>query len=52
MYIGQEARFGGKVLAVENEAARTRLEIAVMALNKYDAAPELNSLQLAAFMRT
>ena len=43
MYIGQEARFGGKVLAVKNETARTRLEIAVMALNKYDAAPELNS---------
>lgn len=43
MYIGQEARFGGKVLAVTNEPTKTRLEIAVMALSKYDAAPELNA---------
>ncbi|UBX48509.1 Slp family lipoprotein [Providencia alcalifaciens] len=46
MYIGQEARFGGKVLSVFNEPKKTRIEIAVMTLNKYDAAPELNSPSL------
>ncbi|EKT57521.1 Slp family lipoprotein [Providencia sneebia] len=43
MYVGQEGRFGGKVISVFNEPSRTRLEIAVMPLNKYDAAPELNT---------
>ncbi|EFB73756.1 Slp family lipoprotein [Providencia rustigianii] len=43
MYVGQEARLGGKVLSVLNEPKRTRVEIATMVLNKYDAAPELNS---------
>lgn len=46
MYLGQEARFGGKVISVFNEPTRTRLEISVMALNKYDAAPELNSASI------
>ncbi|MEI9696693.1 Slp family lipoprotein [Moellerella wisconsensis] len=44
MYIGQEGRFGGKVISVFNEPEKTRLEIAVMPLNKYDAAPELNTV--------
>ncbi|EKT62731.1 Slp family lipoprotein [Providencia burhodogranariea] len=43
MYIGQEGRFGGKVISVFNEPNKTRLEIAVMPLSKYDAAPELNT---------
>ncbi|MBP6121268.1 MULTISPECIES: Slp family lipoprotein [Providencia] len=46
MYIGQEARFGGKVLSVYNEPTKTRLEISVMTLNKYDASPELNSASI------
>ncbi|EMF0915925.1 MULTISPECIES: Slp family lipoprotein [Providencia] len=43
MYIGQEGRFGGKVISVFNQPNKTRLEIAVIPLNKYDAAPELNT---------
>nr|WP_314265842.1 Slp family lipoprotein [uncultured Moellerella sp.] len=43
MYIGQEGRFGGKVISVDNEQQKTRLEIAVMQLNPYDAAPEMSS---------
>lgn len=37
MYIGQEGRFGGKVISVFNQPNKTRLEIAVIPLNKYDA---------------
>lgn len=43
LYIGQEGRFGGKVISVLNNNNQTRLEIAVMPLSKYDAAPRLNT---------
>lgn len=33
LYMGQEARFGGKVVAVSNKNGMTRLEIAVMQLD-------------------
>ncbi|HGJ5882778.1 Slp family lipoprotein [Arsenophonus sp.] len=42
LYIGQEGRFGGKVISILNNN-QTRLEIAVMPLSKYDAAPRLNT---------
>lgn len=41
LYIGQEGRFGGRVIDVKNLATSTQLEIAVMPLSEYDAAPEL-----------
>ncbi|QAV24776.1 Slp family lipoprotein [Proteus hauseri] len=41
LYIGQEGRFGGRVINVKNLTSSTQLEIAVMPLSKYDAAPEL-----------
>ncbi|OSN05157.1 hypothetical protein AU510_10080 [Lonsdalea britannica] len=34
VYVGQEARLGGKVVAVSNEANRTRLEISSMPLDE------------------
>lgn len=46
MYIGQEGRFGGKVISVFNEPNKTRLEIAVIPLNKFDAAPELDTASI------
>ncbi|MBL0812841.1 Slp family lipoprotein, partial [Klebsiella michiganensis] len=40
LYVGQEARFGGKVVSVQNQQGKTRLEIATVQLD--DAArPEL-----------
>ncbi|EDX0370594.1 Slp family lipoprotein [Salmonella enterica] len=33
LYIGQEARFGGKVVAVQNQQGKTRLEIAIVPLD-------------------
>jgi outer membrane lipoprotein len=33
IYVGQEARFGGRVVSVTNEGSRTRLEIAAMPLD-------------------
>ncbi|RLR18323.1 Slp family lipoprotein, partial [Sodalis-like symbiont of Bactericera trigonica] len=33
LYIGQEGRFGGKVVKVTNETGRTRLEIATVPLD-------------------
>ena len=40
LYVGQEARFGGKVVSVQNQQGKTRLEIATVPLD--DAArPEL-----------
>lgn len=33
LYVGQESRFGGKVIAVSNKEGRTRMEIAVMPLD-------------------
>lgn len=40
LYVGQEARFGGKVISVQNQQGKTRLEIATVQLD--DAArPEL-----------
>ncbi len=33
LYIGQEARFGGKVVAVQNQQGKTRLEIATVPLD-------------------
>lgn len=41
LYIGQEARFGGKVLSVENQQEKTRLEIATVPLDS-GARPLLN----------
>ncbi|MFV9997325.1 MAG: Slp family lipoprotein [Arsenophonus endosymbiont of Dermacentor nuttalli] len=43
LYIGQEGRFGGKVISVLNSNNQTRLKIAVIPLSKYDAAPILNT---------
>ncbi|NMP26707.1 Slp family lipoprotein [Rahnella sp. SAP-1] len=40
IYVGQEARFGGRVVAVTNDKNRTRLEIAVVPLDS-SAAPIL-----------
>ncbi|BDH45498.1 membrane protein [Salmonella enterica subsp. enterica serovar Choleraesuis] len=34
LYIGQESRFGGKVLSVDNKAGKTRLEIATVPLDE------------------
>jgi len=33
LYVGQEARFGGKVVAVQNQQGKTRLEIATVPLD-------------------
>ena len=33
LYVGQEARFGGRVVKVENQQGKTRLEIAAMPLD-------------------
>ncbi|MDU4433777.1 MAG: Slp family lipoprotein [Pluralibacter gergoviae] len=33
LYVGQEARFGGKVIGVKNEQGKTRLEIATVPLD-------------------
>lgn len=41
LYVGQEGRFGGRVIEVKNLPSSTQLEIAVMPLSHYDAAPEL-----------
>lgn len=32
LYVGQEARFGGKVVSVQNQQGKTRLEIATVPL--------------------
>jgi outer membrane lipoprotein len=34
LYVGQEARFGGKVVSVNNEQGKTRLEIATVPLDE------------------
>ncbi|HAT1618647.1 TPA: Slp family lipoprotein [Raoultella planticola] len=41
LYVGQEARFGGKVVNVQNQQGKTRLEIATVPLDS-GARPELN----------
>ncbi|UYU30467.1 Slp/YeaY family lipoprotein [Siccibacter colletis] len=41
LFVGQEARFGGKVMAVENQQGKTRLEIATVRLDE-GARPTLN----------
>lgn len=33
LYVGQEARFGGKVVNVQNQQGKTRLEIATVPLD-------------------
>ena len=33
LYVGQEARFGGKVIEVQNQQGKTRLEIATVPLD-------------------
>ena len=33
LYVGQEARFGGKVVSVQNQQGKTRLEIATVQLD-------------------
>ena len=40
LYVGQEARFGGKVVSVQNQQGKTRLEIATVQLDGA-ARPEL-----------
>ena len=40
LYVGQEARFGGKVVNVQNQQGKTRLEIATVPLDS-GARPEL-----------
>ena len=40
LYVGQEARFGGKVVSVQNQQGKTRLEIATVPLDGA-ARPEL-----------
>ncbi|NDK99140.1 Slp family lipoprotein [Photorhabdus bodei] len=45
LFIGQEGRFGGKVLGVVNENHRTRLEISSLPLAS-DASPELDEPSL------
>lgn len=42
LYVGQEARFGGKVLSVENQQGKTRLQIATVPLDD-GARPSLSS---------
>lgn len=42
-YVGQQVRFGGKVVGVENQPDSTRLEIAVMPLNNV-ARPVLSEI--------
>ncbi|WP_425490555.1 Slp family lipoprotein [Brenneria izadpanahii] len=42
LYVGQESRFGGRVVSIRNEADRTRLEIASMPLDGA-ARPRLDS---------
>ncbi|ATA26932.1 hypothetical protein BIY26_09865 [Brenneria goodwinii] len=42
LYVGQESRFGGRVVGIRNEANRTRLEIASMPLDSA-ARPRLDS---------
>ena len=37
LYVGQEARFGGKVVAVQNQQGKTRLEIATGQRSQTDA---------------
>ncbi|MBJ7220701.1 MULTISPECIES: Slp family lipoprotein [unclassified Brenneria] len=41
LYVGQESRFGGRVVGIRNEADKTRLEIAAMPLDS-GAKPRLN----------
>jgi len=41
LYVGQEARFGGKVVSVKNEQGKTRLEIATVPLDE-GARPSLS----------
>ncbi|MDE4771689.1 Slp family lipoprotein, partial [Klebsiella pneumoniae] len=38
LYVGQEARFGGKVVNVQNQQGKTRLEIATVPLDSGAAA--------------
>lgn len=40
LYVGQESRFGGRVVAVRNDAEKTRLEIVSMPLDRW-ARPQL-----------
>ena len=42
LYVGQEARFGGKVISVSNQQGKTRLEIATVPLDAA-ARPALNT---------
>lgn len=48
IYVGQEARFGGRVVSVTNENNKTRLEIAAMALDS-GARPILGQPTLGRF---
>lgn len=50
LYTGQESRFGGKVIRVDNRKDKTRLEIAAMPLDE-GARPILGSPLRGAFMR-
>lgn len=45
LYVGQESRFGGRVVAVDNQPGKTRLEIATLALDS-GARPLINTPSL------
>ncbi len=49
LYVGQESRFGGRVVGIRNEADRTRLEISSMPLDD-GARPRLGALSDGRFI--
>lgn len=51
LYVGQESRFGGKVIEVFNQQGKTRLEIATVPLDS-GARPVLGRPRAGAFMQT
>lgn len=51
LYVGQEARFGGKVIEVQNQQGKTRLEIATVPLIAVRG-PSLANLPAGVFMPT
>lgn len=51
LYVGQEARFGGKVVNVQNQQGKTRLEIATVPLDS-GARPVLGEPSAEGFLLT
>lgn len=49
LYVGQEARFGGKVVDVQNQQGKTRLEIATVSLDS-GARPALGEVSRGRIM--